>query len=159
RTTAETFVDAVPAGAAWRVSGLAEGHLAGNAGVEGDGGVPPGVQENISDSGGRLALFAQGPVLDQSHLTVAIDTARKHDDYRLFDRFRPDAFFPVFGDTSATLDAAARQGPLFVRFDGPVGFVAAGDFETAFTHTELARYDRRLTGAWGRAGNDRVAVE
>jgi uncharacterized repeat protein (TIGR01451 family) len=159
RTTAEAFVDAVPAGGTWRVAGVAEGRLAGNAGVEGDGGLPPGVVDEIGDSGGRLALFAQGPVLAHSHLTVAIDTARERDELRLFDRFRPDAIFPVYGDSGATLDAAARQGPIFVRLDGPKGFVAAGDFETGFTHTELARYDRRLTGAWGRAGSAKIALE
>lgn len=157
--TAEAFVDVVPRGGSWRVAGLAEGRLAGDAGVEGDGGLPPGVVDNISDSGGRVALFAQGPVLDDSHLTVAIDTDRRRDPYRLFDRFRPDLFFPVFGDSSRSLDEAARQGPFFVRFDGPAGFVAAGDFDTGFDHTELARYDRRLTGAWGRAGGSTVAVE
>jgi uncharacterized repeat protein (TIGR01451 family) len=159
RTTAEGFIDAVPQGGAWRVTGLAEGRVAGDGGVEGDGGLPPGLVDDISESGGRLALFAQGPVTEQSHLTVAIDTERKTDTYRLFDRFRPDAFFPVFGDSGPALDEAARQGPFFARLDGPVGFVAVGDFPTAFTHTELARYDRRLTGAWGRAGNAVVSFE
>ena len=32
-------------------------------------------------------------------------------------------------------------------------------FETGFTRTELARYDRRLTGAWGRTGNALVTLE
>jgi uncharacterized repeat protein (TIGR01451 family) len=159
RATAERFLEVLPSGGAWRVMGLAEGHAAGPAGVEGDGGLPPGILDDRTESGGRLSVLAQGPVLDQSHLTVSIDTDRKRDPYRLFDRFRPDAFFPAFGDSGGGADLAARQGPVYVRLDGPSGFVAVGDFATAFTHTELARFDRRLEGAWGRAGNAKVAVD
>jgi uncharacterized repeat protein (TIGR01451 family) len=157
--TAETLLEVDPPAGPWRITGLAEGHLAGAGGLEGDGGLPPGLQENVQDDGARLAVLAQGPVLRASHLTVAIDTERERDRYRLFDRFRPDQFFPVYGDSSAGLIDAARQGPFYARLDGPKGFVAAGDFETAFTRTELSRYDRRLTGAWGRAGNALVTLE
>jgi len=155
----ETFVPTVPRGGPWQVLGVAEGRLAGDAGVEGDGGLPPGVLDDVSSSGGRLAVFAQGPVLKSSHLTVALDTERERDHYRLFDRFAPDAFFPVQGDSSAEVIATPRQGPLFVRLDGPAGFVAAGDFDTGFTHTELSRYDRRLTGAYGRVANKAVTFD
>jgi hypothetical protein len=141
------------------VVGLAEGHLAGDGGLEGDGGLPPGIVENVHDDGARLAVLAQGPVLRESHLTIAVDTDRERDRYRLFDRFRPDQFFPVYGDSGTGAIETARQGPFYARLDGPKGFVAAGDFETGFTRTELARYDRRLTGAWGRTGNALVTLE
>jgi uncharacterized repeat protein (TIGR01451 family) len=157
--TVETFLDVVPRAGPWRVVGLAEGRLAGAGGVEGDGGLPPGVVENIHDDGARLAVLAQGPVLGASHLTVAVDTEREPDRYRLFDRFRPDQFFPVYGDSGAGAIESPRQGPFYARLDGPKGFVAAGDFGTAFTRTELSRYDRRLTGAWGRTGNALVTLE
>jgi len=155
----EGFVETVARSGPWQVHGVAEGRLAGDAGVEGDGGLPPGVLDDVSSSGGRLAVFAQGPVLKNSHLTLALDTERERDTYRLFDRFAPDAFFPVQGDTSAEVIATPRQGPLFVRLDGPAGFVAAGDFDTGFTHTELSRYDRRLTGAYGRVANRVVTFD
>lgn len=155
----EGFLETVPAGGPWQVHGLAEGRLADDAGVEGDGGLPPGVLDDVSSSGGRLAVFAQGPVSKNSHLTVALDTDRERDTYRLFDRFAPDAFFPVAGDTSAEVIATPHQGPLFVRLDGPAGFIAAGDLETGYTHTELARYDRRLTGAYGRYAGRAVTLD
>ena len=156
---AETFLDVLPSAGPWRVVGLAEGHLAGDGGLEGDGGLPPGIVEEVHDDGARLAVLAQGPVLRESHLTIAVDTDRERDRYRLFDRFRPDQFFPVYGDSGAGAIETARQGPFYARLDGPKGFVAAGDFETGFTRTELSRYDRRLTGAWGRTGNARVTLE
>jgi uncharacterized repeat protein (TIGR01451 family) len=155
----EAFVETVPQRGPWQVHGLAEAHLAGDAGVEGDGGLPPGVVDAVTSDGARLAVLAQGPVLKRSHLTLSLDTAREHEPYRLFDRFAPDAFFPVTGDTSAEVAMTPRQGPLYVRLDGPAGFIAAGDLETGFTHVELARYDRRLTGAWGHVGNRAVMLD
>jgi uncharacterized repeat protein (TIGR01451 family) len=159
RATAERFISVNPSGGPWRVMGLAEVHTASDAGVEGDGGLPPGEAAVSAGTDGRVAVLAQGPVLKASHLTLSIDTARRAYGDRLFDRFRPDEIFPVFGDSGGGLDLAARQGPVYVRLDGPEGFVAAGDFDTAFTGTELARYDRRLEGAWGRAGNAKVAID
>ena len=158
-TSVEGFLETISRTGPWQVHGLAEARLAGDAGVEGDGGLPPGVMDAVQADGARVAVLAQGPVLKRSHLTVSLDTDRDREPYRLFDRFAPDAFFPVAGDTSGEVVTTPRQGPLYVRLDGPAGFIAAGDFETGFTHTELARYDRRLTGASGRAGNRAVTVD
>ena len=158
-TSVEGFLETIPRGGPWQVHGLAEARLAGDAGVEGDGGLPPGVLDAVQGGGARVAVLAQGPVLKRSHLTVSLDTDRDREPYRLFDRFAPDAFFPVAGDTSGEVVTTPRQGPLYVRLDGPAGFIAAGDFETGFTHTELARYDRRFTGASGRFGNRAVTLD
>jgi uncharacterized repeat protein (TIGR01451 family) len=155
RLEAETFVDVVPQSRSWTVVGLAEGRVAGDGGVEGDGGLAPDVEELISNDGGRLAVFARGPVGEASQLTVSIDSDRERDRDRLFQDFDPDRFYPVTGDASESLEEAPAQGEIFARVDGPRGFAQWGDFTTGFDRTELARYDRTLNGASGRvsAGN------
>lgn len=155
----ETWVDVLPAGGRWRIVGLAEGRLAGEAGVEGDGGGPPGLNDEPADSGGRLAFVARGPVGQSSRLTVSVDTARERDPGRLFGYFEPDRFFPVYGDTSLPVEEAQRQGPVFARIDGPRGFAQYGDVATGLDRNELSRYDRRLEGVSGRALFGRTMIE
>lgn len=155
----ELDLDVLPAAGRWRVAGLAEGTLAGEGGVEGDGGLPSGLGAPLTDDGGRLALWARGPVGGASRLTVAIDTARDRDADRLFGAFEPDLFFPVSGDTSLAIRDAERQGKVFARLDGPLGYAMIGDFSTRFERTELARYDRRMPGIAGRVGSGRVAFD
>ena len=148
---AEWDVTVVPASGSWRVTGLVEGRIAGNGGIEGDGGFTPGVVDEITGDGGRVAVLASGPVGTASRLTVSVDTARERDRDRLFGPFEPDAFYPVPGDSSVEIFGAERQGPLYARVDGPWGFALYGDFSTGFDRTELARYDRRLPGFAARA--------
>jgi uncharacterized repeat protein (TIGR01451 family) len=156
----ERFVEVRPGAGTWRVTGLVEGNLAGDGGVEGDGGMAPGLDDGIaSGTGGRVAAFARGPVGKASRLTLSLDTTRQRDRNRLENDFSPEQFYPVAGDASVGTDEAATQGKLFARLDGPRGFVQWGDFSTAFDRTELARYDRRMTGATGKVTTGRVAFE
>jgi hypothetical protein len=155
----EDIVEVRPGGGAWRVTGLAEGNVAGDGGVEGDGGLAPGLEQAVSESGGRIAVFARGPVGRASRLTLSLDTARERDRDRLENEFEPDAHFPVAGDASVQVDEAASQGKLFARLDSPKGFVQWGDFVSRFDEVELLRYDRRLTGLSGGLAASRVRVE
>jgi hypothetical protein len=152
----ELVVTVVPAAGEWRVFGLAEGRLAGDGGVEGDGGMPTGLDDGISESGARLAVMARGPVGNSSRLIVSVDTDREPHEDRLFD-FAPDAFYPVSGDTSVRLDEAQTQGKVFARLDAPAGYLQWGDFTSPMTRNQLSRFDRRLNGLsgegqWGRFG-------
>ncbi|HKQ59748.1 MAG TPA: hypothetical protein VJS92_00605, partial [Candidatus Polarisedimenticolaceae bacterium] len=156
---AETFVDVRPAGGSWRVLGLVEGRLAGDAGVEGDGGVGPGLDDGVSESGGRLAAFAQGPLGGDSRVTVSLDTDRERDLDRLTHVFEPDRFYPVPGDSSTPVDTAPAQGALFARIDGPRGYAQWGDFSAGFPQAELTRYGRALSGASGRVASGPLAFE
>lgn len=156
---AEILVEVLPAGGAWRLVGLAEGRVAGDGGVEGEGGVPPGPDAEALGSDGRVALLARGPIGRDARLTVSLDTARRRDPSRLFGGFEPDRFFPVYGDASIESRETERQGPLYVRVDAPGGFAQYGDFATGFERTELARYDRRLSGVSGRGRFGRFELE
>jgi uncharacterized repeat protein (TIGR01451 family) len=156
---AEEFLPVRPSRGAWQATGLVEGHLAGDAGVEGDGGRPPSLEDEITDDGGRVAVFARGPVGSASTVTLSIDTDRDPDRTRHENYFAPDLFYPVSGDASARTNESPTQGPVFVRYDTPSGFAQWGDFSTGFDRAELSRYDRRLTGATGRFGDERITVE
>jgi hypothetical protein len=156
---AEEFLRVRPASGAWQVTGLVEGQLAGDAGVEGDGGRPPHLDDEITDDGGRIAVFARGPVGQASTVTVSVDTDRTEDATRHENYFAPDLFYPVPGDASVRTNESPTNGPVFVRYDSPNGFAQWGDFSTGFDRTELSRYDRRLTGASGRFGDDKITVE
>ncbi|MDH3626291.1 MAG: DUF11 domain-containing protein [Acidobacteriota bacterium] len=145
----EEEIEVHPGGGGWRITGLAEANLVGDGGVEGDGGAAPGLGDPITESGGRVALFARGPLGDKAQLTVSVDTERERDRDRLTNDFEPDLFYPVVGDESVAIDEAASQGKVFVRVDGTRGYAQWGDFSTAFRRTELGRYDRKLTGARG----------
>ena len=156
----ELFVDVLPAVRSWMVVGLAEGRVAGDAGVEGDGGLPPVLDDGISDDGGRLAVFARGPVGKSSRLTVSVDSERRRDRDQLFrGDVEPDQFFPVAGDDSRQTEEAPTQSEIYARIDGPRGFAQWGDFATQLERTELARYDRRMTGASGRLNAGKFSMQ
>lgn len=155
----ETTIQVVPGGGPWRVLGLAEGTLAGDGGREGDGGAGPSFDDEISGSGGRIALTARGPIGEASRLTVSLDTARTRDPQRLFRSYAPDELFPVYGDTSNPSEEAERQGKLFLRVDTPRGFAQWGDFNSRLERTELMRYDRALEGLSARSENGRLSFQ
>ncbi|MFN7966895.1 MAG: hypothetical protein U0V87_14525 [Acidobacteriota bacterium] len=155
----ESIVNVAPNNTHWRLSGLAEAHVAGAGGVEGEGGWGPGIEDQVSSDGGRVALFARGPISDRAQLTVSLDTARERDRNRLFGSPEPDRFYTVYGDAAQRTDEAERQGPLYARVDLPSGFVQWGDFSSGFDRSELARYDRRLSGLSTRAQRGRLAFE
>ncbi|HEX5043385.1 MAG TPA: hypothetical protein VFV75_10795, partial [Candidatus Polarisedimenticolaceae bacterium] len=155
RLEAELVAPIVPLGGAWQVLGVAEGNLAGDGGVEGHGGEPPGINRGIADGGGRVAVFAHGAVGAHAQLTVSVDTARKRDPDRLFDAREDEATFPVHGDSSVTSDATAHQGPVFLRLDAPLGYAQWGDAATGLDRAELSRYDRRLSGLTGEVRRGR----
>ncbi|ANM29589.1 hypothetical protein ABI59_08365 [Acidobacteria bacterium Mor1] len=160
RSENEIFIDVRPATRSWMVFGLAEGRVTDGAGIEGDGGGPPALDDGISDDGGRVALFARGPIGERSRLTVSIDSERDPDDDRLFrGDLEPDLFFPVSGDDSRETDEAPTQSEVYARIDGPAGFAQYGDFATSLERTELARYDRRMTGASGRVQNGAFTMQ
>ena len=137
---------------------FAVGAVAGAGGVEGEGGWGPGIEDQVSSDGGRVALFARGPISDRAQLTVSLDTARERDRDRLFGPPEPDRFYTVYGDAAQRTDEAERQGPLYARVDLPSGFVQWGDFSSGFDRSELARYDRRLSGLSTRAQRGRLLM-
>lgn len=107
---------------------------------------------------GRLAFYLKGKVRGKYLLTAQMDTGTE-DVSRLFDNFHrkdpqsvfrrldPDQYYPVYGDDSTLIDDTDSQGKLYVRVDWDRSRAIWGNFNTNFTGTEFAPFNRSLYGA------------
>ena len=142
----------VPGDQNWTIVGLAEGTLGSRS-------VADEMQSNgkfDSDLGddARVAFYARGKVLGSVLLTVAYDSAGDEDERDLLGFIDPDAYYTVFADRSSRRFDAASRDKLYVRIETGTFYAIYGDVLTGFDQTELARYDRAVTGfrAEGRLG-------
>lgn len=131
----------------WILVGLAEGTLAhdtvsGNMATLAEAGL-----EADTYTDGKMSFFARGSIKGEWLLTLAYDTAKDATERNtLFQEIDPDAYYPVYGDRSVQgYDASSRE-KLYVRLERRQYYALFGDFQTGLTVTELARYDRSLTG-------------
>ncbi|RJG06001.1 hypothetical protein D3870_08205 [Noviherbaspirillum cavernae] len=65
----------------------------------------------------------------------------------LLRRIDPDRYYPVYGDDSTIVDDAPTQGKFYVKLEKDNSYVMWGNFQTAWTGTELTQYSRGLYGA------------
>ena len=95
----------------------------------------------------QLALYAKGRIKGSWLLTIAYDSDRAYDpDRGLLGTIDPDRYYTVYGDgTQQGYDAATRR-KLYLRLERRDVYALFGDFETAMTETQLARYSRTLNG-------------
>ena len=59
----------------------------------------------------------------------------------------PDLYYPVYGDDSTVVDDAPTQGKFYVRLEKGDSHVMWGNFQTAWSGSELVQYSRVLYGA------------
>ncbi len=107
---------------------------------------------------GRLAFYLKGKVKGKYLLTAQMDTGNE-DVSELFDNFHrkdassvfrridPDQYYLVYGDDSTIIDDTDSQGKLYLRVDWDRSHALWGNFNTAFSGTELAALNRSLYGA------------
>ncbi|MDA0958229.1 MAG: OmpA family protein [Proteobacteria bacterium] len=107
---------------------------------------------------GRLAFFLKGRIKGSVLLTAQMDTGEqelkdvfkdldRNDPRRLFKRIDPDRFYPVYGDNSRVVRDVDTQGKFYIRLDWDRSRFLWGNFNTSFTGTELASFNRSLYGA------------
>ncbi|MDH3509130.1 MAG: hypothetical protein OEQ25_18475, partial [Gammaproteobacteria bacterium] len=107
---------------------------------------------------GRLALYLKGKIQGRYLLTAQLDTREEElgelfdnihrkDPESIFRRLDPDRYYPVYGDDSVTISDTNTQGRMYVRLDWDKSQVVWGNYNTGFTGTELAQYNRSLYGA------------
>lgn len=135
----------VPGAQKWTLVGLAEG----TAGARSVASQMERKGRFDSDLGkdARVAFYAKGKVLGRALLTLAYDSAKQMDDQRLLGAIDPSAYYTVFADGSdRRFDAASRE-KLYVRIEAAAFYALYGDFVTGFDQSQLARYQRALTGA------------
>lgn len=107
---------------------------------------------------GRGAFYLKGKVKGEYLLTASADTREQplrdlfsnfqtKDPNYLLRRIDPDMYYPVYGDDSTISDDAPTQGKFFVKLEKDDSYVMWGNFQTAWTGTELTQYSRGLYGA------------
>jgi outer membrane protein OmpA-like peptidoglycan-associated protein len=107
---------------------------------------------------GRGAFYLKGKIKGDWLLTASADT-REQSIRDLFSNFsskdpryllrniNPDLYYPVYGDDSTTVDDAPTQGKFYVRLEKGDSHVLWGNFQTAWSGSELLQYSRGLYGA------------
>ncbi|WP_303905336.1 OmpA family protein [Thiohalomonas denitrificans] len=131
----------------WILVGLAEGTVGHNT-VSGNLETLEAADlEKETYSDGKVSFFAKGSIKGEWLLTLAYDSDKQEAERNtLFQEIDPDSYFPVYGDKSTQgYDAASRE-KLYVRLERRQFYALFGDYTTGLTVTELARYDRSLTG-------------
>lgn len=107
---------------------------------------------------GRLAFYLKGKVKGKYLITAQMDTGKEDvselfDDFHrkdansVFRRIDPDQYYLVYGDDSTIVDDTDSQGKLYLRVDWDNSHALWGNFNTAFSGTELAAFNRSLYGA------------
>ncbi len=131
----------------WILVGLAEGTAAHNT-VSGNlESLSAADLEEDTYTDGKVSFFTKGSIKGEWLLTLAYDSDKDEEERNtLFQEIDPDTYFPVYGDkTVQGYDAASRE-KLYVKLERRQFYALFGDYKTGLTVTELARYDRSLTG-------------
>lgn len=101
-----------------------------------------------SDGSGRAAFYLKGKIKGDTLLTIAYDSDKAEDDVKLFRDLDPDAFYPVYGDSSTRGYDAQSTGKLYVRVDKDRSYFLLGDFNTRADSEvrQLGDYNRSFNG-------------
>ena len=107
---------------------------------------------------GRGAFYLKGKIKGEWLLTASADTREQpladlftnfssKDPRYLLRNVDQDLYYPVYGDDSTTVDDAPTQGKFYVRLEKGDSQVMWGNFQTAWSGSELLQYSRGLYGA------------
>ncbi|OWQ92125.1 hypothetical protein CDN99_07165 [Roseateles aquatilis] len=122
----------------------------GNGTSSGDDGFDDQLRAFAGDkkgADGRGAVFVKGEVYQDTLLTLVYDSD-KDGNQRLFRDIQPDAFYPVYGDSSARSFDAQSTGRLYARIDRKQSWLLYGDYTTQSDDPirQLGTYQRSLNG-------------
>jgi hypothetical protein len=94
---------------------------------------------------GRASFFLKGKLKGKFLVKAKYDTSDERS--ALFTNLNPDDYYPIYGDNS-TLDYEAQDTAqkLYILVEMDRSYAKWGSFKTEFTDTELATYDRTLSG-------------
>ncbi len=133
----------------WILVGLAEG-TAGYNTLSGQTETLEGsAAEDHLYQDGRIAFYAKGQVLGKWLLTMAYDTDKQRvsgEDPNLFQTIDPGTYYTVYGDSGSNGNDAPSTEKLYLKLERDEFYLLFGDYTTDFNETELAVYDRTLTG-------------
>jgi hypothetical protein len=109
--------------------------------------------------GARAAMYLKGKVKGDYLLTLAYDSDKQRRNV-LFQDVDPNAFYPVYGDSSTRGVDAQSSGKLYVRIDDKLSYLLYGDYTTADVNParQLSQYSRSLPGLRGHYEEGRVVA-
>jgi hypothetical protein len=109
--------------------------------------------------GARAAVYLKGKVQGAYLLTLAYDSD-KETRKSLFDSIDPNAFYPVYGDSSVRGVDAQSSGKLYVRIDNKLSYFVLGDYTTGDNNParSLSQYNRSLSGIRGHYEEGKVVA-
>lgn len=107
---------------------------------------------------GRVAFYLKGKIKGKYLVTAQLDTGEddideildrldEKDPRRVFKELDPEAYYPVYGDDSTLITDVNTQGRFYVKIEWDKSHFMWGNYNTRFTGTEFARYNRSLYGA------------
>ncbi len=124
---------------------LGEEQLGANfEGGSGEAAKEAGYRDGFSQDG-RAAFFLKGKLKGKFLVKAHYDSADQRT--ALFTNLNPDDYYPIYGDNS-TRDYEARDTAqkLYILVEMDRSYAKWGSFKTEFTDTELATYNRTLSG-------------
>lgn len=141
----------------WFYVGLADmtvGRRSGDRHIEA---VRPGEYDETY-ARGRVAFYLKGKIKGKYLLTAAADTGEgdisgmframdAKDPRQTLRRLDPEAFYPIYGDGSSSIDDAPTNGKFYVRLEQGDSHVLWGNYRVSISETEFMRIDRALYGA------------
>ncbi len=106
---------------------------------------------------GRLAFYLKGKVKGKYLITAQMDTGTEDvsglfddfvrtDERSLFRRIEPDQYYLVYGDDATVTQDTDSKGKIYLRVDWDKSHALWGNFNTAFSGTEYAPFNRSLYG-------------
>ena len=109
--------------------------------------------------GARAAFYLKGKIQGQYLITAAYDSD-KDTRPQLFQSIDPNAFYPVYGDSSVRGADAQSSGKLYVRIDKDRSFLMYGDYTTTDDNParKLSQYSRSLPGLRGHLEEGNVTA-
>lgn len=109
---------------------------------------------------GKITLFAKGTLSDQWLVTASYDTRKDKQvvGNSLFQTIDPDTFFTLYGDKTEQYYEAASAEKLFAKIEREQFYTLFGDYNTGLNETELAKFNRSVTGLKSEYHGDRFSV-
>ncbi len=109
--------------------------------------------------GARAAIYLKGKIKGDYLLTLSYDSEKDTRD-RLFKEIDPNAFYPVYGDSSVRGSDAQSTTKLYVRLDKNRNYLLYGDYTTQDDNParSLSQYSRSLPGLRARYDEGNVVA-